>query len=130
MLILFSEIRKQSLQTKIGGDVLGVFFDSSLLKENKDDFYALGFSIDQGTSLAAPLKMRTYDYEKTAEITHYGPFETVANSFSVILSYIEENGLEIAGPPVEIWMGDPSQDKPEELKTRIIIPVKQLNVPE
>lgn len=129
MPILFSEIRKQSLETKIGGDVLGIFFDSSLLKEKKDDFYVLGFSIDQNSSIAAPLKMRTYEYDRTAEITHYGPFETVANSFSIILSYIEENELEIAGPPAEIWMGDPSRDKPGDLKTRIIIPVRTIENP-
>jgi effector-binding domain-containing protein len=126
---LFLEIRKQSLETKIVGDVLGVFFDSSLLEEEKSDFYVLGFRMDQNSLVASPLEVRTYEFDRTAEITHLGPYETVASSFSIILSYIEENGLEIAGPPAEIWMGDPSQDKPEDLKTRIIIPVRIIENP-
>ena len=129
MPILFSEIRKQSLETKITGEVLGIFFDSSLLKEEKSDFYVLGFRMDQNSSVASPLEMRTYEFDRTAEITHSGPYETAGSVFSIILSYIEKNGLEIAGPPAEIWIGDPSRDKPEDLKTRIIIPVKTIENP-
>ena len=129
MPILFSEIRKQFLETKITGDVLGIFFDSSLLGEEKSDFYVLGFRTDQNSLVASPLQVRTYEFDKTAEITHHGPYETVSSSFSIILSYIKENGLEIAGPPAEIWMGDPSRDNPGDLKTRIIIPVRTIQIP-
>jgi len=66
-----------------------------------------------------------YEFDRVAEITHHGPFDTVANSFNIILSYIGENGLEIDGPPAEIWIGNPSQDRPEDLKTRIIILVRK-----
>ena len=122
--MLLEEIYKQELQSKVSGHLFGVFFDSPLLGEGKRSVYALGFIIDKEIPIKVPLVKYQYAYEKIATVTHHGPYETAANSFNKLLASIEEQGLEIAGPPLQIWMGDPRQDKPEELKTKIIIPVK------
>jgi hypothetical protein len=87
--------------------------------------YALGFMIEKEILVKAPLVKDQYAYEKIATIIHHGPYETAANSFNSLLASIEEQGLEFDGPPLQIWMGDPGRDKPEELKTKIIIPVKE-----
>jgi len=123
--LLFEEIYKQELQKKVRGDFLGVFFDSPLLNEGKRPVYALGFMTDKGILVKAPLVKQLYEYKKVAVAIHYGPYETVANSFNNLLASIESQGLEVNGPPLQIWMGDPRRDKPEELKTKIVIPVKE-----
>jgi len=123
-LMLFEEIYKQELQSKVSGDLFGVFFDSPLLGEGMRSVYALGFIIDKEIPVKVPLVKYQYAYEKIATVIHHGPYETTANSFNSLLASIEEKGLEIEGPPVQIWMGDPDRDKPEDLKTKIIIPVK------
>jgi effector-binding domain-containing protein len=123
--LLFEEIYKQELQSKVRGDLFGVFFDSPLLGEGKRSVYALGFIIDKEIAVEMPLIKYRYVFQKIATVIHHGPYETVANSFNNLLASIEEQGLEIDGPPLQIWMGDPRRDKPEELMTKIIIPVRR-----
>jgi effector-binding domain-containing protein len=126
--LIFEEIQKQELQSKIQGDLFGVFFDSPLLEGSGRPVYALGFEIEPDAPVKAPLQKCVYAYEQVATIIHCGHFETVANSVNILLPFIEENDMEIAGPPAEIWRGDPYRDKPEDLKTTILIPVRDKSI--
>jgi len=119
------EIRKQGIQSKVEGDIFTVFFDSPVIVEGRGESWGLGFKIAPEIPVELPLKKQRYDYQKIATIIHKGPFETAPNSFNILLAYLEECGLEVVGPPVEIWIGDPAQDKPEDLKTEIILPVRE-----
>ena len=121
--IFFQEIRKQNLQKKIIGELIGIFYDAPLLIKGRRPVWGLGFKIPKNTIVKAPLIRRYYNYENVATITHRGPYSTVANTFNIIIKYIEENNYDMVGPPVDIWLGDPNRDKPEDLKTEIIIPV-------
>ena len=123
--LFIQEIQKQNLLSEAQGDIFGVFFDSALLGEKAGVVYCLGVRILEDTVVEAPLMILTYEHDKAAVMIHSGPYETVANAFNIILPFIEENGWEISGPPLELWMGDPRRDKPEDLKTRIFIPVKK-----
>jgi effector-binding domain-containing protein len=52
----------------------------------------------------------------------------VANKPLMLLApVIEEKELEVIGPPVEIWLDDPNQVKPEEYQTEIVIHVREKN---
>lgn len=64
--------------------------------------YALGFVTDKGILVKAPLIKQIYEYEKIAVAIHYGPYETVANSFNNLLASIESQGLEVNGPPLHL----------------------------
>jgi len=57
---------------------------------------------------------------------YVGPYGT-EQAFNVIVPVIEEKELEVIGPPVEIWLDDPNQVKPEEYQTEIVIPVREKN---
>ncbi len=118
------EVRRQELQSKVRGDLFGIFFDSPVIVEGRGKTWGLGFKIAEETTVHLPLKNRLFSYEKVATAIHRGPFETVMNTFNVLISYLEEHGFEVIGPPVEIWIGDPARDKPEDLKTEILIPVR------
>jgi effector-binding domain-containing protein len=118
------EIRRQELQSKVQGDLFGIFFDSPVIVEGRGKTWGLGFKIAEETNVKQPLKKQQFSYEKVATTVHQGPFETAMNSFNVLISYLEEHGLEVIGPPLEIWIGNPAQDKPEELKTEILVPVR------
>jgi effector-binding domain-containing protein len=123
--VFLKEIHKQKLQSKVEGDLFGVFFDSPLLMKGGRPVYALCFRIDKDIPVKMPLLKLLYEHEKVATIIHRGPYETAANAFNIILPFIEDRDLEIIGPPAVIWMSDPHQDKPEDLKTKIIIPVAE-----
>ena len=122
--LLFEEIYKQELQSKVSDDLFGVFFVSPLLGEGRRPVYALGFIIDKEIPVEVPLLKYRYAFQRIVTVIHHGPYETAANSFNSLLASIEDQDLKIDGPPLQIWMGDPRQDKPEKLRTKIIIPVK------
>jgi len=58
-----------------------------------------------------------------ATTVHQGPYEQIGPAYQTIMSWIAENGREIAGPPREIYLNDPREVAPEKLLTRIEFPV-------
>lgn len=123
--MFIQELRKQELPPKISGDSFCIFFDSDLQVAEQDTVWGLGFETQKDADVQLPLKKREYNYQKIATITNRGPYETVGNAYNIIIPYIEENGLKVIGPPVEIWRGNPQEDKPEDLTSEIIIPIRE-----
>lgn len=120
-----AELRKQELLPKITGHLFGIYFDSPLRADCADTVWGLGFNIAEDAEVKPPLLKRQYDYEKIATTIHVGPYETVGNSYNLLIPLIEENHLDVAGPPIERWLDDdPQQVAPEERRTEIIIPVR------
>jgi len=124
--IFIQELRNQELLPKISGNSFSILFDSPLLVVGRDKVWGLGFKIQKDASVQAPLIKRKFDYPKVVTIISKGPYETaLGNAQNIIIPYIEEKGLEVVGPPIEIWLGNPSEDKPEDLGVEIIIPIRE-----
>lgn len=63
--------------------------------------------------------------DKMACIVHNGPFETIAQTYTAIIKWIEENEYEVEGPAREIYhKGDWVTDNPQEYVTEIQFPLK------
>ena len=58
-----------------------------------------------------------------ATTMHRGPYEEIGLAYQSLMSWIAENGYEIAGPPREFYLNDPRVVAPLELLTRIEWPV-------
>ena len=54
---------------------------------------------------------------------HKGPYERISPAYHALMSWIPDNGYEIAGPPRETYLNDPRQVAPDELMTRVEFPV-------
>ena len=124
--LFIQELRKQELLPKISGDSFCIFFDSPFLAVERDTVWGLGFEIQKDADVELPLKKREYTYPRLATVINRGPYETVGNAYNVIIAYIEENGLEVIGPPVEIWHGNPREDEPEDLSSEILMPIREI----
>lgn len=123
--IFSQEIRKQELQSRISGSLFCILFDSPLQVEGVRDVWGLAYNISEDAVAHLPLKKAKYYYKKAVTMIYKGPYDTVGEGYSVILPFIEENKLEVIGPPVERWLDDPNQVKLEECRTEIIIPVRE-----
>jgi len=124
--ILIQELQKQELLPKISGDSFCIYFDSDLQAVERDTVWGVGFKIQKDAPVQAPLKKREFTYQKMASIICKGFYENaLGNAQNIIIPYIEENGFEIVGPPVEVWLGNPNQDKREDLGVEIIIPIRE-----
>lgn len=123
--VLFKEIQKQKISSKIKGRLFCIYFESP--SPGGEPKWALAFRILKGTSVQSPLKISEYKYKKIARIIHVGPYESVGNSYNKIFPYIEEKGFERSGPALSVWLDDnPDKIKPEKYRTEIIVPIKKV----
>ncbi len=124
--VFIQEARKQQLQTIVSGDLFGINFDFRGQVAGVDTVWGLGFKMAKDTTVQLPLKKAQYNYEKIARMIHVGPYEMVDLAYSVMIPYIEENGMEVIGPPIETWLDDPDQVKPEDCRAEVIIPIRKI----
>lgn len=62
---------------------------------------------------------------KAVKLTHKGGYSTLGESYAAIVRYIQDHGLEIAGPPYELYLKNQMQNIPvSEWETEIYFPVK------
>lgn len=62
---------------------------------------------------------------KAVKAIHWGPYEQLMQTYEKMMVYMEENGLEMNGPTLEVYVTDP-QKEPDMSKweTQIFIPFK------
>ncbi len=58
-----------------------------------------------------------------ATTTHQGRYQEISPAYHTLAGWISEHGHEVAGPPREIYLNDPQTVQPDELLTRIELPI-------
>lgn len=123
---LVQEARKQELLPLMLSPIFVVQLYSNLQPEPADSVWALGFRIPDSVTVTPPLKKAKYEYEKVARMIYVGPYETTVQAFNTIIPFIDEEEMEIIGPPIQIYLDDPSQVPPESCRTEFLIPVRKI----
>jgi effector-binding domain-containing protein len=54
-----------------------------------------------------------------ASTIHVGSYRSIGRTYGALTSWIADQGREIAGPPVEIYLSDPDDTPPEALRTEV-----------
>lgn len=61
---------------------------------------------------------------KVAWTMHVGPYDKLSGAYTAIENFLKENGLESAGPPMEIYWSDPSKEQDtSKLRTEVLWPI-------
>lgn len=121
--IFMKEFFKQSLTSS--GPLLGVYYNSPEEVKEEDLKWGIGFPVSKDSKVQEPLKMGEFKYKKIAEYLYVGPYEKSEGAYNKIFKHINDKGYKVIGPFFESYLNDPSQVKPEELKTNIFVPVKE-----
>ncbi len=58
-----------------------------------------------------------------AATVHRGPYPEIGRAYHTLTSWVSEHGHEMAGPPREIYLNDPTTVAAEELLTRVEFPI-------
>ena len=124
--ILMQEAQKQDIMAHILSSIFVIQFYSNLQVEPSDDVWGLGFRVPDDMAVNPPLKKAVYEYEKVARTIYVGPYETASQAYNTMIPFIDEENMEIIGPPIQMYLDDPSQVPPESCRTEILIPVKKL----
>lgn len=61
---------------------------------------------------------------KVAQCVHVGPFDQTAAAYEALQAFVAERGLRVAGPAYEYYLDDPREVPLEQLRTRVVLPVR------
>ena len=61
---------------------------------------------------------------RAATCLYTGPYSEIELAYNALTQWIKDNGYEIAGVAYEMYLNDPSQTPPQELKTQILFPLR------
>ncbi len=61
---------------------------------------------------------------KVATVTHMGPYEQLGQTWSALMQWMEEESLQAAGAPWEVYVTDPGEEPdPSKWRTDIFFPI-------
>lgn len=58
------------------------------------------------------------------ETIHVGPYDDIGAAYEALRAWMKENGRVPAGPAYEHYVDDPDDVAPDELRTRIVWPIR------
>ena len=61
-----------------------------------------------------------------ARVLHRGPYEAIEPTYDALAKWIAGQGYEIAGPPMEVYLSDPSDTSPADYLTEVRFPVRTM----
>lgn len=61
---------------------------------------------------------------RAIQVLHVGPYDTVADSYEKLWTYAQEQGLDVEGTGIEVYLSDPRRTAAEKLKTIVRMPVR------
>lgn len=85
--------------------------------------WRIGAPIGKETEPAAPLQKDVFDHPQVAYALYIGPYDKISETYGKISAYIDQNGWRMSGPPMEMYLDNPEETAPEELRTEIFLPV-------
>ncbi len=114
---------------KAVGSISGPPFAIFHTWEPEQDLYIMELAIPAITDLPGnETVVKGQSYEGTAIfIDHYGPYDQTGNAHEDIAEFIELNGYQYNGSPMEVYVTDPMEE-PDTTKwlTKVIYPAKKL----
>jgi effector-binding domain-containing protein len=97
--------------------------------DGPDEHGTMALEVGWPTALPLPTRGRverhTLPAGRWAETVHLGPYQELDEHFFAALeARVRAQGLEPAGPPVEVWESDPRVGPPGEIRTTLLVPVR------
>ncbi len=84
----------------------------------------MGFPVPKKLSSKGDIQSCEIPAGKMATCLYTGPYSEMEPVYNALSKWMQDNGYEATGVAYEIYLNDPSQTPPEELKTQIMFPLK------
>ncbi|MBU4536177.1 MAG: GyrI-like domain-containing protein [Euryarchaeota archaeon] len=107
------------------GMVYGTYYNSpdEVLEDELE--YEIGFSFKGKASSDDKFMIKEIKPQNVISAIHKGPYTEVGPVIHGLADYAIKNSYEIVGPVTEIYLNDPSMEKPEDLLTEVQFPVSK-----
>jgi len=111
------------------GPLTGVYFNSPLDVSEEELSWEVRIPVARTTppqeTDAMGVGVKQIGPQEIAVAMHKGPYQEVGPTHGAIAAWAAGNHYEIAGPPEELYLNDPSTVPPEELLTQVRYPIKK-----
>lgn len=77
----------------------------------------------ESSDLRDGVRRRTLPAQRVVRVIHHGPYVEEGPSLEALYSFIAEHGLEPTGAHTEVYLTDPREVGPDELRTELQVPV-------
>jgi effector-binding domain-containing protein len=84
----------------------------------------IGFPVIEKTEGRGRVKAGKLPGGRAVVTVHVGPYDKIGDAYNQLTAYVKEQGLETESFCYELYLNDPGETKPEDLKTEIYFPVK------
>ena len=84
----------------------------------------MGFPVSRKVAGKGRVKAGTLPGGKAAVTLHLGPYERIHEAYDRLKGFVQQRGLELEESCYEVYLDDPNETPPDELKTEIYFPVK------
>jgi len=84
----------------------------------------IGFPVSKKLGGKEDIKMSEIPSGRFASCLFTGPYNEIEPAYNELNQWLEEKGYESTGVAYEVYLNDPSQTPPEDLKTEILFPLK------
>jgi len=120
-------MHESGLQNVIpAGPLMGIYYNNPAEVKPEELEWEMGFPVTAQTLVQPPLEKKEWNFTQVASCLHKGSYESTGDTIMKILDWMEANGYVQAGPILERYLDmNPSELKPEDLKTEIWIPVQK-----
>ncbi len=105
---------------------VGIGYDNPQVTEASKIRYDACVSVPKNFKATAPIATQTLACGRYATVTHKGPYETLEDTYNYLFSqWIPQCSEELANAPcIEFYLNDPNETAPEELLTKVCLPLK------
>ncbi len=114
---------KQGL--KPAGGPFAIYFNDPRQVPEAELKWLIGMPIAPGAAPVDPLKKGEFGHPKVAVCVHVGPYDKVGETYAKMITFIDQNGWKVAGPPMEKYIDNPQMVAPEKLRTELVLPVEK-----
>jgi DNA gyrase inhibitor GyrI len=125
---LYQEAQKQGLPTNSAS--FGVYWNNPQNTAEADLKWEVGIAMPDTQKVAAPLKLKKWEFPMSASVTYHGGFgsEAMGSAYQALFGWMGKNGYRPAGPIMEKFLSMPTQNEKGEWvgTVEIVMPVEKV----
>ena len=107
---------------KMVGPIMTIYHDHEMREEDADIEVAIPIT-GRVTLTDTGIEVRNLPPQRVVSLIHKGSYETIGQAYAKLNEHIMKNGLEYAGPVMDLYLNDPNKVPREEVMTEIQAPV-------
>jgi effector-binding domain-containing protein len=118
---LMGWVMKRGVKTE--GPPFAVYYSSPDDMARGEMQFEVGIAFVGEAQEEGTIRIKTFPAQNVLSAIHKGPYNQIAPVYAALMEYATNNGYEVIGPPMELWLTNPMEVAESELLTEVRFPV-------